>query len=748
MLMKKDSLPSPDEIYDYVLAQGGFVLRRDIARAFRLKGDIRKELRLLLKDMETQKRLVRRGKSYKSVELDVPAMEVVTFIGLNDDGDYMACPVHESCDDYTKTILLDVSDFKKAHALSEGDAVVVQKIKSLDENTPEIARVIRILQAKPKGMLGMIQKTGPYSFVLKPVDKKDRNIYPIHHDSSLVLNDGDLVEADLERGHGGKPRAVISEVYSDQDNVLRKLSLIAIHQYDLPYEFPEEVMESAQRKKLPPIGHREDLRSLDLVTIDDADARDHDDAVWAEPDSDPANPGGWHLIVAIADVSCFVQPFDVLDREALARSNSVYFPDQVVPMLPEKLSNDLCSLRPKEDRPCVGTHIWIDRQGQMLRYKFFRGYMKSAGKLTYRDVQASIEGQPNDIAPRLQKELIPNLYKAYKCLDKAREQRGTLDLDLPEQKVILNDDGSIKTILARARFESHKLIEEFMILANVASACFLSDNKVPTVFRIHDEPREERVEELRAFLKDTPASLPKGQVMQPKNFNQVLHKVKDLPIATAINQLVLRTQSQAEYNPKNIGHFGLSLARYCHFTSPIRRYADLIVHRGILSILDKQNEGYPYTLDDLESIAEEISEKERRASKAERDTVERYVARYLVDRVGETLPGKISGMTEFALFIKLDETGSDGILPLRNLRGDYYNFIHDQHKVQGSRTRHALCLGDRIPVQIEFADPLTGSLVFSANFNDGSGSSRKSSVAEFRKHPPKTADKKRFKKKR
>lgn len=743
MRMKKDSLPSPDEIYDYVLAQGGFVLRRDIARAFRLKGEARKELRFLLKDLETQKRLMRRGKSYKSFELDVPAMEVVTFVGLNDDGDYLACPVHESCDDYSQTILLDVSQFKKAHLITEGDSLVVQKT-SAPEDAQASAKVIRILEAKPKGILGIVQKTGPRNFVLKPIDKKDRNLYAIHNDSSLILNDGDLVEADLEGMGSRKPRAVISDVHSDNDNVLKKLSLIAIHQYDLPLEFPEKVQNLARHKKLPPIAHREDLRQLDLVTIDDADARDHDDAVWAEPDSDPSNPGGFHLIVAIADVSHFVQPFDALDQEALARSNSVYFPDQVVPMLPERLSNDLCSLRPKEDRPCVGVHIWIDKQGLMQRYQFFRGYMKSAGKLTYRDVQASIDGQPNDISPRLQKALIPNLYKAYQCLDRARQHRGTLDLEVPEQKVLLKEDGSIKAILPRPRFNSQKLIEEFMILANVAAASFLSDHRVPTIFRIHDEPKVERVEELRNYLKSTPAALPKGQVMQPKNFNQVLHKVKDLPIAPAINQLVLRTQSQAEYNPKNIGHFGLSLARYCHFTSPIRRYADLIVHRGILSLLDPKNEQYPYTIEELDGIAEEISEKERRAAKAERDTVERYVARYLVDRVGDTMTGRISGMTEFALFIKLDETGSDGILPLRNLRGDYYHFIQEQHKIQGSRTRHALCLGDTIPVQIEFADPLTGNLVFSAQFNAGDHHPPRKKVSEnLKKFPPKPFEKKR-----
>jgi ribonuclease R len=385
-------------------------------------------------------------------------------------------------------------------------------------------------------------------------------------------------------------------------------------------------------------------------------------------------------------------------------------------MLPERLSNELCSLKAHVDRPCLAVNLYINTRGDLINFNFFRALMRSHGKLTYQEVQAAREKRPNNIEIALQESVIPDLYSAYMLLKKAKDKRGPLDLDLPEQKIILSPAGKIQAVLPRLRVESHRLIEEMMILANTAAARLLNNMKVPTLYRVHDEPVPERVEELRSFLRGTKVSLPKGQVIRPKNFNTLLKKVAQTPAAHAINQLVLRTQAQAIYSPDNIGHFGLNLPRYCHFTSPIRRYADLLVHRGIISILESNADLYPYNFELLIGIGEEVSEKERRADRAENETIDRYVAHYLEKRIGDILEAKISGITAFAIFLTLEETGASGILPLRNLIGDYYHYDPKRHTLTGRRTKHKLTLGDRIDVRLETTDMLTGGLVFAQFF--------------------------------
>ncbi len=405
-------------------------------------------------------------------------------------------------------------------------------------------------------------------------------------------------------------------------------------------------------------------------------------------------------------------PGDPLDKEAFARGNSVYFPDQVVPMLPEALSNDLCSLRPREDRGCLAVHLRINKDGKLLHYRFTRGLMRSAERLTYRLAQAAYEGGDHPYSKEFVKKTVTPLYGAYHALKRAREKRGTLDLDLPEERIYLDEKGHITQIEPRARLESHMLIEEFMILANVAAACFLTDHTMPCMFRVHDQPSPEKVSDLRNYLQSLNLSFSKGQGIKPVQFTQVLKKVKETPFAHAVNQLVLRTQAQAAYSPKNIGHFGLNLPKYAHFTSPIRRYADLLVHRAIRHVLEGGTaRTFPYEGEKFVQIGDHISNTERKAAAAERETTERYVAAFLESRVGEVFPARINGVTEFALFVTFEKLGADAIIPMRLMTDDYYRYDAPHHRLIGRRTKKIYGIGDTLEVKLLEATPLSGSLI-------------------------------------
>jgi ribonuclease R len=446
------------------------------------------------------------------------------------------------------------------------------------------------------------------------------------------------------------------------------------------------------------------LRDLDLVTIDGSDARDFDDAVWAEPDTDAENPGGWHLVVAIADVAWYVTPGSALDREAALRGNSVYFPDRVVPMLPEALSNGLCSLRPNEDRACLAAHLWIDRDGRKRRHAFARAIMRSAARLTYEEVQAA-----RDVAKKLTiaKERLNALYDAFAALDRARIARGALALDLIEYRVLLDQRNTPVAVEPRKRLDSHKLIEEFMILANVAAAEELEARHRPSLYRVHDAPTPDRLDALRFALADIDVpglALAKGQVMRPELFNRVLERVAGRPEAQVVNDLVLRAQAQAVYSPDNIGHFGLALRRYAHFTSPIRRYADLLVHRALLG------ESLPST--ELEAIGQQVSSTERRATAAERAALERYRTQLLSHRIGEVFAGRVNGVARFGLFVTLADSGADGLLPIASLPPDFYRFDQAKMRLSGRHSRRSFGLGDALAVRLAEADPIGGRLIF------------------------------------
>jgi len=620
---------------------------------------------------------------------------------------------------------------------------------------------IKRLSAAASKLMGVLEKSKG-RFRLRPTDRRAKGAELIvEFGDAGDAQAGDLVRVEIMPGKrlGLKQARVIERLASTKDQ--NAASLIAIHDHGIPTEFSPEAQDIANKAIAAPMGTREDLRNVPLITIDGADARDFDDAVWAEPDTENAdNKGGWHLIVAIADVAWYVRPASALDRAAYSRGNSVYFPDRVVPMLPEALSNGWCSLVPHEDRPCMAAHLWLNKDGELIRHRFERAMMRSHARLTYNQVQqahdgardSARDGDPDAATQDIYQPIIAPLYEAYAVLAKARSKRGALELDLPERQVIIGEDGHVQSINLRERFDSHKLIEEFMITANVAAAQALEKYRQPCMYRIHDEPSLEKMENLREFLGSLEISLPKGQVIRAAQFNQILRKVRDTPQADLVNTTILRSQSQAEYNPDNIGHFGLNLHKYAHFTSPIRRYSDLLVHRALIAgmKLNKalaQGELIPDSVDFSEA-GSQLSDLERRASGAERDATDRFVAGFMASNIGDAFKGRINGVTRFGLFVQLIETGAEGLIPISTLPSDYY--IHDdKHKcLRGERHGRVYTLGQHLDVTLVEAVPITGGMILRLSndqFGDDKGGqfSRKPSV---KKSHPKRMKKNRLKK--
>ncbi len=556
--------------------------------------------------------------------------------------------------------------------------------------------------------LGLFQRKHNGSSLV-PCHRKDT--FPgvfCEKDLADTLTEGDVVFYHLK----GKKVHIDVRLGSITDP--KVFSLMAVYAHKLPYDYNQDALDLASKGKVPPLGDRVDLRNIPLVTIDGEDARDFDDAVWAAADIDPQNVGGWRMIVAIADVSYYVRPADALDREAYLRGNSVYFPDRVVPMLPEALSNDLCSLKPHQDRACLVAEIVIDSYGKIKSHRFKRGLMRSCARLTYAQVQNAINGTLDDVTKPIYEGVIKPLYGAYKTLLKARHKRGTLDLNIPERQVKFDEKGFVKDIVPRERLDSHQLIEEMMIAANVAAAKTLLVKNWPTLFRVHDIPDAARVENLRTLLKSFKITIPKAEKLSPIQFNQILTESSASPYMRLINDLVLRSQAQARYAPQNIGHFGLSLAQYCHFTSPIRRYSDLVVHRALIEALELGEGGQEsLPLEVLEMIGDHISATERIAATAEREVMDRYLASYLENQVGSSFKGSIVGVSSAGLFIGLDDNGAQGFVPKSRLPGDYYVFDTNLHRYIGSRTKKVYQLGQPVTVLLDAADPITCSISFS-----------------------------------
>ncbi len=714
----KHSAPFPnrEDILKFIEESPGRVGKREIGRAFHLDTGQKLKLKKVLKELKDEG-LVTKGKVLLTAGA-LPPVAVVVVTGIDIDGEVLARPV--TWDDASEPPVIYMAPEKRGQpALGPDDRVLARLTPAADKNYE--GRTIRRIGGAPPRVLGiytLIEGQGR----LKSTDRKAKDDFSVASADALDARPGDLVRAEVLPGRrlGLRQARVLERL--DKDGVPSSVSLIAIHDNDIPTEFSQDSLKLAAAAGPAPLntneGKREDLRDLPLVTIDGADARDFDDAVFAEPDDDKKNKGGWRLKVAIADVSWYVRPGDALDRDAYERGNSVYFPDRVVPMLPEELSNGWCSLKPNEDRPCLVAHMRINAGGHLIDRRFGRALMRSTARLTYEQVQAARDGTPDAATAPLSGTVIANLYGAYESLTSARRERGVLELELPERRVVVGDNGQVERVEMRERFDSHKLIEEFMIAANVAAAETLEAKRQPCMYRIHDEPSMDKMEALRQFLASLSIPLAKGQVVKAELFNRILAKVKDTANAEMVNQVVLRSQAQAQYCPDNIGHFGLALRRYCHFTSPIRRYADLLVHRAMVTGLGLGDGGMEKNHRDFTRMGEVLSGLERRAATAERSATDRFVASFLADKVGTIFAGRINGVTRFGLFVTLEDSGADGLVPIRSLPDDYY--VHDEahHVLRGRRSKRTYQLGQVLEVMLMEADAISGSMIMEVFDNE------------------------------
>jgi len=725
--------PSQDDIVAFIRSQPRDVGTREIARAFGLKNADRAELRRLLRTLADDG-VVSSGPKKRLHVGHLPDIVEADVTGRDRDGELIAVPT-EWDDEQGAAPKIRIPTHRRARpgtTAGVGDRVLLRIDKDQSDDVVQLqGHVTKILEQQRSRLLGIFRALPDGSGRMVPVDKKQlgREIVIAAADSDGA-RDGDLISVELRRSRGfGLPSGRVREKLGSLKSE-RAVSLIAIHAHDIPNVFPREAFAEAEAAKPAALHGREDWRQLPLVTIDPVDAKDHDDAVHAEPDTDPNNRGGFVVTVAIADVSFYVRPGSALDHEALRRGNSVYFPDRVVPMLPERISNDLCSLKPGAARGALAVRMIIAKDGRKKSHSFHRVLMRSAAKLAYEQAQAAIDGHPDDVTGPLVQPILKPLYAAYQCVKRARDDREPLDLDLPERKILLKPDGTVDRVVTPLRLDAHKLIEEFMILANVAAAETLEQRASPLIYRVHDEPTMEKIHVLQEVLKTLDINLAKAGALRPALFNRVLAQVKGHDAEPLVNEVVLRSQAQAEYASENYGHFGLNLRRYAHFTSPIRRYADLVVHRALVSALKLGDGGLPDGQDTaaLADVAAEISMTERRAMKAERETADRLIAHFLADRIGATFTGRISGVTRAGLFVKLEDTGADGFVPARTLGAEYYQYDESRQAMIGTRSGAMHRLGDVVEVRLVEAAPVAGALRFELLSN---GSRREPPARKF-----------------
>ncbi|WP_172298587.1 ribonuclease R [Pseudoruegeria sp. HB172150] len=703
------SLPTKQQILDWISAHPTQTSKRDIARAFGIKGQQRIDLKRMLKELESEGHLEKRRKTYRDPD-KLPPVSVLEVQAPDADGDLFAKPLEWQGDGPEPKILLmpRASD----PAMGGGDRILARLTEVKGEGHAYEARLIRKIGSNPRRVLGIFRK-GAEGGRIVPIDKGSDKEWRVNAGATHGAKDGELVEAESAgpRGRMGLPMARIVTRLGDP-TAPRAVSLIAIHQHGIPDDFPDDAIAEADRAKPEGLGKREDLRDLPLVTIDPADARDHDDAVHARADEDPKNAGGFRVWVAIADVAAYVTPGSALDREARKRGNSTYFPDRVVPMLPDRLSGDLCSLHEGVPRACIAVEMVLNAAGEKIRHRFTRGLMKSVASLNYGEVQAARDGTPNEKCEPLMDDVIGPLYAAYEAAAKAREARQPLDLDLPERRIELTEEGQVKSVAFRDRLDAHRLIEEFMILANVAAAEELFARRRPLLYRVHEEPDPMRLDALREVAQASGFNLAKGQVLHTRHLNTLLDQAEGTEFDELINMSTLRSMQQAYYAPENFGHFGLALKAYAHFTSPIRRYADLIVHRAQITGHSWGKDGLsPEDIDHLEQTAEHISETERRSMAAERDTNDRYLAAYLADRVGNEFAGRISGIQRFGAFVRLDETGADGLIPIRTMGREFFHYDGQAQTLMGADSGLVLGVGDEVTVRLTEAEPVSGGLM-------------------------------------
>jgi ribonuclease R len=712
-------IPSKDDLLAFIGAQPGKVGTREIARAFGLKNADRVALKHMLRELKDDGRIEGRRKKLHHTGA-LPSTVLADITGRDADGELVAVPTEwdEEAHGTAPTIrLITPRRTRPGETAGIGDRALlrVEETGEPEEAIRHTGRIIKLIDRARHHVLGVYRTLPAGGGRLLPIDKKQLGrefVIPAGHAGDA--QEGDLVAVEVARpGRYGLPTGRVVERLGSLKNE-RAVSLIAIHAHGIPSEFRRDTLAEAAAARPTTLTDREDWRNVPFVTIDPPDAKDHDDAVHAVPDSDPKNPGGFIIDVAIADVAHYVRPGSALDREALVRGNSTYFPDRVVPMLPERISNDLCSLKPNVDRAALAVRMTVGADGRKHSHTFHRVLIRSAGKLAYQQAQAAIDGWADDVTGPLLGGVIQPLYAAYHALKRAREERGPLDLDLPERKIVLTAHNTVDRVMTPERLDSHRLIEEFMILANVAAAETLERARMPLIYRVHDEPGIEKLNALREFLATLDVTLPKTGALRAAQFNHILAEVKGRDVEPLVNELVLRTQAQAEYAAENYGHFGLNLRRYAHFTSPIRRYADLIVHRALIRALKVGEGALPDDADvrSLGEIAAQISATERRAMKAERETADRLIAHFLADRIGATFEGRISGVTRAGLFVKLTETGADGFIPARTIGDDYFHYHEAAHAFVGRSTGATYRLGDAVSVRLVEAAPVAGALRF------------------------------------
>ncbi|GAO40747.1 ribonuclease R [Sphingomonas changbaiensis NBRC 104936] len=719
-------LPSREQILDFITSSSEPAGKREIARAFGLHGADKVALKALLKDMADEGLIDSApGRAFHKMG-GVPKVTVLRIVDIDEDGQAWAVPERWEAD--TAAPKLRIRERKKQSALGVGDRILA---RTEEAGKGWIAHPMKKLARGEELMLGVLHQEGERWF-LQGVEKRERREFPVSDRGEAQA--GDLVLAEKT----GRPPRLTARVVERLGDPFepRSFSLIAIHRHGIPHVFKEEVLAEAVRVSKLELGKREDLRHLPIVAIDPVDARDHDDAVWAEATED-----GWNAIVAIADVSFYVRPGSQLDREARRRGNSVYFPDRVVPMLPETLSADVCSLKEGVDRAALACHMVIGKDGKLKSWRFTRAVVRIAANIPYEDAQAAIdehEARSSRAQPRgagtgsekrpstslgtsglgelTEKALLP-LWDCWRALYKAREKREPLELDLPERRVVLDEKGRILSVAPRERLDAHKLIEDYMIAANVAAAKALEAKKAPVMYRDHEPPGREKLVALKDYLKTFDLEFALGQVIKPGTFNRIIERIGDADFRPQVMEQILRTQTQAYYSPDNKGHFGLSLGSYAHFTSPIRRYADLIVHRSLVGAYGLGPEVdktalTPAESEAMELIGESISQLERRAMEAERETIDRYVAAYLSERVGEVLETRITGVQPFGFFATVEGLGGDGLVPVSTLGAEYFRYNEASQTLVGEDTETVFAPGQRLKLRLAEANPVTGSLRF------------------------------------
>jgi len=694
-------LPSRQQILDFITQSPTPAGKREIARAFALKGADKIALKALLKDMADEGLIDSApGRAFHKMG-GVPKVTVLRIVEVGDDGQPVATP--ESWQGEGVPPRLRVIEGRKRSALAIGDRILA---RTEEAGRGWVAHPMKKLARGSELMLGVLHREGD-ALWLKPVDKRERRDMRVSDPGDADA--GDLVLAEK----AGRPPRITARVVERLGDPFapRSFSLVAIHKFDLPHTFSDETLEEAARVAKQPLGEdREDLRHLAVVAIDPADARDHDDAVWAEPDDDPDNKGGFKAIVAIADVSFYVRTDGDLDREARKRGNSIYFPDRVVPMLPEVLSADICSLKEGEDRAALVCHLKISAAGKLNSFRFTRAVVRIAANIAYEDAQAAIDGT---ISHPLTDRALKPLWACWAALAKARDTREPLDLDLPERRIVLDEKGRVASVAPRDRLDAHRLIEDYMIAANVAAAKALEAKKAPVMYRDHEPPSREKLVGLKEYLETFGIDLALGQVIKPATFNRVLDRIEDEHVRPQVMEAVLRSQTQAYYAPKNTGHFGLALGSYAHFTSPIRRYADLLVHRALVDAYGLGAGGLTRTeAEQMVLLGERISQAERRAMEAERETIDRYVAAYLSTQVGQVLSTRITGVQPFGFFATVEDLGGDGLVPVSTLGVERFHYDEGARTLTGEDSGEAYRIGQRIPLRLVEANPISASLRF------------------------------------